>query len=149
MTSQDRQQVLDQIYGKEASMIMRIRLRASRGQEMKAVGKAPRNLDIASVWLLILSNFKTSTTIIIINHINNQNMEKLSKHKLKVKSGLKKAKQIWVLRVLTLTTLLEQEKSAKVMENQHNVTVMNNRVLFRIYPEVMMLHILLIKATRQ
>jgi hypothetical protein len=49
MTSQDRQQVLDQIYGKEASMIMRIRLRASRGQEMKAVGKAPRNLDIASV----------------------------------------------------------------------------------------------------
>lgn len=49
MTSQDRRQVLDQIYGKEALMIMRIRLRASRGQEMKAVGKAQRNLEIASV----------------------------------------------------------------------------------------------------
>lgn len=49
MTSQDRRRVLDQIYGKEALMIMRIRLRASRGQEMKVVEKAPRNLDIASV----------------------------------------------------------------------------------------------------
>mgnify|MGYP006091042553 CR=1 FL=1 len=48
-TSQDRRRVLDQIYGKEALMIMRIRLRASQGQEMKAVGKAPRNLQIASV----------------------------------------------------------------------------------------------------
>jgi len=49
MTSQDRRRVLDQIYGKEALMIMRIRLRASRGQGMKAVGKAQRNLEIASV----------------------------------------------------------------------------------------------------
>ena len=134
---------------REALRRILIIIKASKGQEMKAAGKAPRNLQIASVWLLILSNSKTSTTIIIINHINNQDMEKLSKHKLKVKSGLKKAKQIWVLQVLTLTTLLEQEKSAKVMENQDNVTVMNNRVSFRIYPEVMMLHILLIKATRQ
>ena len=40
MTSQDRRQVLDQIHGKEALTIMRRRQRASRGQEMKAVGKA-------------------------------------------------------------------------------------------------------------
>ena len=40
MTSQDRRQVLDQIHGKEALTIMRRRQRASRGQEMKAVGEA-------------------------------------------------------------------------------------------------------------
>lgn len=49
---------------------------------------------------------------------------------------------------LDFNNIVGAGEKTKVMENQDNVTVMNNRVLFRIYPEVMMLHILLIKATR-